>query len=463
VTWAPGDAVEEPHFYQDLTAADTEFITQYMPRPVQLSSAGKQYAGQVGPGMRGWQIQNAVPASNYLGAGGTHQLPDDAYVAAGPWSTDFEVDAGTVSLIRAHCNIHGCNHWNSGYSLFALDSAIGQDFLFYEPNVSTAIWNLAGQQYTFSPTNLTIPGSFKMGPLNGTSGGFTSSGTSVTLAQTGDTYGTTSLTIENRSGLNGALFANSGLDLVDFAFLGKSGYQNNIRVASTTFTHGYNNTVGEFDFVNDTTGSSGGSAVLAMGEGSTQFYTNAPGQVSINVAGKTNPQAALAVNGGVSVGSYAATVAAPANGLIVSGSVGVGSASPAGLLSVGASNQFQVDGSGDVTVRQIVGSGAAPTISVGGGAGTGASATITGTAISGVISVTTGTSTASSAAVASVAWSLSAATPPQGCSLMPRNATAAAVTGTIFTGSPSTSGWTVNAGANALAASTSYSWTYQCF
>jgi hypothetical protein len=155
VAWAPGDAVEEPHFYQDLTAADTELITQYMPRPIQLSSAGKQYAGQVGPGMRGWQIQNTVPASNYLGAGGTHQLPDDAYVASGPWSTDFEVDAGTLSLIRSHCNIHGCNRWDSGYSLFALDSATGEDFLFYEPNASTAIWNLAGQLFTFAPSGFT--------------------------------------------------------------------------------------------------------------------------------------------------------------------------------------------------------------------------------------------------------------------------------------------------------------------
>jgi hypothetical protein len=46
---------------------------------------------------------------------------------------------------------------------------------------------------------------------------------------------------------------------------------------------------------------------------------------------------------------------------------------------------------------------------------------------------------------------------------MPTDAAAAAATGTIFTGAPSGSGWTVNVGANALAASTSYSWTYQCF
>ena len=86
VAWAPGDAVEVPHYYQQLTAADTEWVTQYVPRPIQYSSAGKLYMGQVGPGMRGWQVQNGVPASNYVGAGGTHELPDDAYVVAGPWS-----------------------------------------------------------------------------------------------------------------------------------------------------------------------------------------------------------------------------------------------------------------------------------------------------------------------------------------------------------------------------------------
>jgi hypothetical protein len=467
VAWAPGDALEEPHYYQNLTAADTEFITQYMPRPIQFSTAGKQYAGQVGPGTRGWQIQNAVPPSNYLGAGGTHQLPDDAYVAEGPWKIDFEVDAGTNALIYAHCNLHGCNRWDSGYSLFEMDSASGVDSLFYSPQASAAVWNLGGQSFTFSPSgfsaNAITTGPLSAGPVTATS--VSTSGTSLKLSQTGDTYGATSLSLENRNGLNGALFQNAGLELVDFGFLDSASYQNNLRSTSGVRATGYNNANGEFDFLLNATSLGGvpSTSALFLGIDSAQFYPSGSGQVSINVPGGTNPNAALAVNGSMSVGTYAGTKAAPANGLIVSGSVGVGSASPAGLLSVGANNQFQVDGSGDVTARQIVGSGATPTITVGSGAGTGASATITGTTISGVISLTTGTSTVNSAAAANVAWTLSAATPPQGCSLMPRNAAAAAATGTIFTGAPSGSGWTVNVGATALAASTSYSWTYQCF
>ncbi len=152
VTWAPGDAVEMPHYFQQLTAADTEAITQFVPRPIQFSSAGKIYVGQVGPGMRGWQIQNGVPASNYIGAGGTHALPDDAYVVSGVWKNDFEVDAGTNAVIRAHCNLNGCNRWDSGYNVFDFDSATGEDFLYYSPSVSTFIWTLGQQPYTFSPS-----------------------------------------------------------------------------------------------------------------------------------------------------------------------------------------------------------------------------------------------------------------------------------------------------------------------
>jgi hypothetical protein len=180
VAWAPGDAVEAPHYYQQLTAADTEWVTQYVPRPIQHSSAGKLYLGQVGPGMRGWQVQNGVPGSNYLGDGGTHELPDDAYVVSGPWRNDFEVDAGSEALIHAHCNIHGCNRWDSGYNLFELDAATGEDGLFYSPQLSTIVWTLGGRAYTFSPTTLTAPAISATSVNATTIAGGTISGTSVT-------------------------------------------------------------------------------------------------------------------------------------------------------------------------------------------------------------------------------------------------------------------------------------------
>ncbi|MFA5359501.1 MAG: hypothetical protein WC349_00870, partial [Patescibacteria group bacterium] len=49
------------------------------------------------------------------------------------------------------------------------------------------------------------------------------------------------------------------------------------------------------------------------------------------------PLSKLDVNGGLAVGSYAGTAAAPTNGLIISGSVGIGTTSPQALLTVGSS------------------------------------------------------------------------------------------------------------------------------
>lgn len=58
------------------------------------------------------------------------------------------------------------------------------------------------------------------------------------------------------------------------------------------------------------------------------FAQRSTGNVGLNT---TSPGALLSVNGGISAGSYAAT-AAPSNGLIVSGNVGIGTSSPQGRL-----------------------------------------------------------------------------------------------------------------------------------
>ncbi len=368
VAWAPGDAVEVPHYYQQLTAADTEVINQYLPRPIQYSSAGKLYTGLVGPGMRGWQIQNGVPANNYIGAGGTHELPDDAYVVSGPWSTDFEVDAGTLSLIRAHCNLHGCNRWNSGYSLFALDSATGEDFLFYAPQLSEAIWSLGGQSFTFSPS------------------GFTAN--NVTATNVNATAVTTSTVIAGYQGR------------AQLATGGTAGYSN--------FTlNGNNSDGGRIGFIGGATGDQ-------------NLYLDVP------ASGHLVFRVDLAHN---------VTLTADAGGTV-------------------ETNVVQT--------QQVTGTGTTPSVVAGSAAGSGASATVSGTPLSGVLSVTTGASLSINSTLATIGWTLPSTTPPQGCSLMSRNAAAAAASGTIFTGAPSGSGWTVNVGATALSASTSYAWSYQC-
>jgi hypothetical protein len=368
VAWAAGDAVEEPHYYQQLTAADTEWVTQYVPRPVQYSSAGKQYMGQVGPGMRGWEIFNGVSPSNYVGGGGTHQLPDDAYVVAGPWNNDFEVDAGAGAVIRAHCNLHGCNRWDSGYSLFSLDSASGQDFLYYSPTSSTATWILGGQSFGFSPS------------------GFTAKAITATT-------------------LNATTLAASALT---------SGYQGRAQLAAGG-SSGYSN------FTLNGNNADGSRIGFIGGGGSDQnLYLDVPAGGGFDF--RVNNVHTITFTG-----------------------------------DSGGTVQTSV-----VQTQQVTGTGSTPNVTAGSAAG-GGSASASGNTLAGVLSVTTGSSPSSSAVLATVSWSLPSGTPPRGCSLMPRNAAAAAATGTIFTGAPSTSGWTVNVGASALTASTSYSWSYQCF
>ena len=176
VAWAPGDSVEQPHYFQQLVYPDTEVVRQFAPRPVLYTSAGKVYTGEAGPGLRGWQIANGVPASNYLGAGGTHEPPDDAYLASGVWRNTMEADAGQESVLKVHCNLHSCSRWDSGYNLFALDSHLGQDFLYYDPNSDTATWNLAGSMYSFSP------GAFTASRVNATTVNSTAVNTSVLTA-----------------------------------------------------------------------------------------------------------------------------------------------------------------------------------------------------------------------------------------------------------------------------------------
>ena len=167
VAWATGDAIEEPHYYKQLTSPDTELISQTVPRPLQFSTAGKTYTSTVGPGLRGWQIQNAAPASQYLGGGGTHTVPDDAYVVLGPWNNDFEVDAGVNAVVRVHCNYLGCNRWDSTYKLFDMDTIVGEDWLSYAPQSSTATWVLGGAVYSYSPTAMTAA-TINVGTLNAT-------------------------------------------------------------------------------------------------------------------------------------------------------------------------------------------------------------------------------------------------------------------------------------------------------
>jgi hypothetical protein len=155
VQWATNDVVEQPHYYQENVEADTEYVTQLTPRPSVTVRAGMQYQGNVGPGLRGWSIANAVPATNYFGHGGTHTVPDEAYEATGIWQRTMSAQAGEQAAFALHCNSHGCGNWNSGYNLFELDSSVGVDTMFFQPSTSRLSMTLRGTNYNFTPQGFT--------------------------------------------------------------------------------------------------------------------------------------------------------------------------------------------------------------------------------------------------------------------------------------------------------------------
>jgi len=168
VKWAANDAVEEPHYYQESISADTTFLGQTTPRPTNLQSSGVTFQLSAGPGLVGWTINNSVPASNYLGNGGTHTVPQAAYESVGIWQKTMDAQAGEQSVFAIHCNSHGCGKWNSGYDLFELDNNTGGfDTVSFQPTTSALTMSLRGTQYGFSPQAFTA-GTVNAGTVNAT-------------------------------------------------------------------------------------------------------------------------------------------------------------------------------------------------------------------------------------------------------------------------------------------------------
>jgi hypothetical protein len=167
VQWATNDPVEEPHYFQENVAADTEYVGQTTPRPITYTQAGIQYQQNVGPGIRGWSIQNVVPATDYLGNGGTHTVPDFAFQSQGAWRRTFDMQAGDESVFAVHCNSHGCGKWNSGYNLFLMDSSVGFDSIAFQPQTSNLNINMRGTAYGFTPLAFTA-GTINASTVNAT-------------------------------------------------------------------------------------------------------------------------------------------------------------------------------------------------------------------------------------------------------------------------------------------------------
>ncbi len=170
VPFAPGDLLEEPHYFQQRVAADIEYVTQYTPRSLSQQQAGIYYQGNNGPGLRGWVINNGSPATNYFGNGGTHGVPDFALQTQGVWGTAYDLQAGETSAFRVHCNSKGCGRWNSTYNLFTMDTTTGgstYDYIQYSPQNSTMVFSLGSTQYKMSGTAMTV-GTLNVTNLNAT-------------------------------------------------------------------------------------------------------------------------------------------------------------------------------------------------------------------------------------------------------------------------------------------------------
>ncbi len=132
----------------------------------------------------------------------------------------------------------------------------------------------------------------------GTANSTISGSTGITIQETGDTYGTVSLSMQNRFGVNGALFQNAGVDMVDFVFKGLSN-QRNIRYENRSqYAPAGTLTVPMFEFGNPASPtmivSDNGMAVIqgTVGIGTTRPCANgySPTGCKLSVAGAIQAQ-----------------------------------------------------------------------------------------------------------------------------------------------------------------------------
>ena len=189
VLWAPGDTVEEPHYFQGRVSGDEQDIEQMTPRPTSVLTTGVAYNGNNGPGLRGFSIENNDPATSYFGNGGTHIPPSTGLQINGVWKTTIDVQAGEDALIHVRCNSHGCGRWDSAYNLFQLDSNSGADGIQYAPASRSLNLELGGSGYQFTPQAFTAgtinAGTLNAGTIHGTLAGVVTAGSLPVFAASG--------------------------------------------------------------------------------------------------------------------------------------------------------------------------------------------------------------------------------------------------------------------------------------
>lgn len=130
-----------------------------------------------------------------------------------------------------------------------------------------------------------------------------------------------------------------------------------------------------------------------------------------------------------------------------------------GLVTSGSFSAANL--TGNLITQHLIGSGSAPSIAAGAGAGTTPTVSLTGTDLAGAVSVTTGTlPTGTNAVVATITFNASYSTAPY-VVLYPANAVTATLSGVsmVFVTSTTTT-FVITSGTTALTGATAYKWNY---
>ena len=168
VAWAAGDPVEQPHFYQELVEADTEYVGQSVPRPATVSTPACSISRTTARGSPAGPSPTPRPHPTTSATAAPTASPRPPTRAPASGRRTMSLAAGERSAFSIHCNLHGCGNWNSGYNLFELDSSAGTDMVTYSPSASSLAFNLRGTPYTFTPQAFTA-GTINVGTLNASS------------------------------------------------------------------------------------------------------------------------------------------------------------------------------------------------------------------------------------------------------------------------------------------------------
>ena len=216
----------------------------------------------------------------------------------------------------------------------------------WEPIANDGDWTISGSNMssgvsgnvgigTASPNSkLDIAGNIA---LSGSGTTITTANTDLVLEQTGDAFGTTRLTMQNRLGSGGPILENASINLVDIGFKPSTGPQSNFRLERRpTFLVHAGNSNGEWQLIDDTLGTlvkthAFGNSATIINSGNVGIGTTTPG-FNLDVNGDINFTGSLFENGSPFVSSPWGQ--SGGNVFRSTGNVGIGTASPTAKLHV---------------------------------------------------------------------------------------------------------------------------------